>query len=91
MVSPPPSWSDKEVLSRPTLIKHMASFDSSLSGRSCGSVPPLTTEIKRKALPQSVESSPLAKELPRLPWEWNGGLSREKDDGARRVMEGSVV
>lgn len=75
----------------------MASFGSNLSDTSSASAgrfgPPLMTEIKRKAVPlrQAVEGSPLAKELPRLPWEWNGGLSKEKDDWGRRVREGKGV
>ena len=67
---------------------------SAKSGRSAngGFGPPLMTEIKRKAVPQSNDSTPQEKELPRLPWTWNGTVDDDnRDFGEDRPMERSMV
>lgn len=50
------------------------------------------TEIKRKAVPQSNESTPQGKELPKLPWTWNGTVDDDsRDFGEERARERSMV
>ena len=54
--------------------------------------PPLITEIKRKAVPQSNDSTPQEKELPRLPWTWNGTVEDDnKNVGEEKAKERSMV
>ena len=50
------------------------------------------TEIKRKAVPQPVHSTPQEKELPRLPWTWNGTVDDDnRDVGEEKAKERSIV
>ena len=69
-------------------------YASAESGRSADRAfgPPLMTEIKCKAVPQSNDSTPQDKELLRLPWTWNGTVDDDdRNVGEERIRESSMV